>query len=449
MRERRIAVIGGGLAGLAAAYALEQRGANVVVYEAEERLGGRATTDVIDGVSVDPGAQLFGSMYSRFLDLVRSIGLGERLVRVPGRDALWRDGRAHEVVYGSVASMVASGGLPLMTKMRLGAAYVPFLSRHGQDLEVHAPERAAVAGLDRESIAEWGRREIDEAFVRSLVYPQLAAYYGAAPGETSAGFYHILARHGLDVELYGLDGGVGQIADRLANRVADTGGEVRTGAPVREIVIADDRVRVITDAGEDLFYGAVSAVPAPVLASVLHGAPDSLTEWLAAVRYRPALSLALILDRQTEQRFFGLSFPQNTHEFVAAVAVQENKGVPVSDTERGVLIAFPTPESVPELIEMESREILDRMLPEIAIAFPGIEDRVIRARAYRWPAGSPVMYPGYLAHLGRFRAGGLESGAPLSMAGDYLYGPSVEGAVVSGFEAAERLAERISPPGTS
>src|SRR5690554_3741029 len=117
MKERRIAVIGGGLAGLTAAYALEQRGADIVVYEAEDRLGGRATTDMLDGLSVDPGAQLFGSMYDRFLGLVRSLGLGDRLVRVPGRDALWRDGRAHEVVYGSVASMVASGGLPLMTKM--------------------------------------------------------------------------------------------------------------------------------------------------------------------------------------------------------------------------------------------------------------------------------------------------------------------------------------------
>ncbi len=209
MRDRRIAVIGGGLAGLTAGYALERRGANVVVYESSERLGGRAMTDDLDGLRVDPGAQLFGSMYENFLGLTREIGLGERLARVPGRDALWRDGRAHEVVYGSVASMAASGGLPLRTKFRLGTTYVPFLARHGADLVIGAPERAAAAGLDGESIAAWGEREMDESFVSALVYPQLGAYYAASPAETSAGFYHILARYGMDISLYAVDGGVG------------------------------------------------------------------------------------------------------------------------------------------------------------------------------------------------------------------------------------------------
>src|SRR5690606_21357570 len=126
LEGRRVAVVGGGLAGLTAAREIARAGSEVVVFEAEERLGGRARTDDLDGIRVDPGAQLYGSMYSRFLALVRDIGLGDALVRVPGRDALWRNGRAHEVVYGSVTSMVTSGGLPLRTKMHLGATYVPF-----------------------------------------------------------------------------------------------------------------------------------------------------------------------------------------------------------------------------------------------------------------------------------------------------------------------------------
>ena len=115
---------------MTAAYALQKAGASVTLFESSDHLGGRAFTDELDGFRVDTGAQLVGSMYSRFRKLMAEIGLD--LVRVPGRDALWRDGRAHEVVYGSVASMATSGGLPFFTKMKLGASYVPFLTRHGR-----------------------------------------------------------------------------------------------------------------------------------------------------------------------------------------------------------------------------------------------------------------------------------------------------------------------------
>jgi predicted NAD/FAD-dependent oxidoreductase len=54
------------------------------------------------------------------------------------------------------------------------------------------------------------------------------------------------------------------------------------------------------------------------------------------------------------------------------------------------------------------------------------------------------MYPGFLARLGDFRARDLEGPAAFAIAGDFLYGPSVEGAVLSGFHAADRLIRRMN-----
>jgi oxygen-dependent protoporphyrinogen oxidase len=260
---------------------------------------------------------------------------------------------------------------------------------------------------------------------------------------------------------------------------AGAGGEIRMKSPVREIIIGapgsipredrresspapveDDggarasssqtvrgiipRVTVRTDGGEESFDGAVAALPAPILSPILRGAPESLTGWLAGVRYRPAVSLVLLLDTPTSERYFGLSFPQGTTRYISAIAIQENKGIPLGDGSRGAMIAFSTPESAESLVGLESREILDRMLPEVAAAFPGIEKRVTRARVYRWPEAAPLMYPGYLAHLGGFRKNAVEGDAPFVLAGDYLYGPTVEGAVLSGFAAAERLGARMA-----
>lgn len=440
---RKVAVLGGGLAGLTAAYRLTAAGARVSLFEASEQLGGRSATDEVDGFRIDIGTQLIGSMYRRFRQLVQEIGFGSLLVPAPGRDALWRAGKAHEVVYGSVSSMIASGGLPLTTKMRLGAVYVPFLARNAEALDLLAPERAASAGLDEETIAAWGEREIDRAFVRSLVYPQLGAFYGSHPDETSAGFYHILARYGMDVALSAVQGGVGTIADGLADRVREAGGEIRRSTPVEHVEIGE-AVGVSTRTGTEQFDAAVSALPAPVLAGMLRGAPTGLTEWLSVVRYRPSLSVALLLDAPSDARYFGLSFPQGETRFVSAICVEENKPADLVPPGKGLLLAMPTPETAPTLASLESGEVVDRMLPEIGIAFPGVESHITRARVYRWPSGAPVFFPGYLRHLGSFRRTNPEGSMPLTLAGDYLYSPSVEGAVASGTEAVRRLSTRLS-----
>jgi protoporphyrinogen/coproporphyrinogen III oxidase len=438
MSDKHVAVIGGGLSGLAAAHRLQALGARVTLLETEAKVGGRAVTDELNGHRIDTAAQLFGSMYERFAQLVREVGLGGALVQVPGRDALWRDGRAHEVVYGSVSSMIASGGLPFRTKMRLGTTYVPFLTRHGRSLQIHAPEKAAEAGLDDESIAAWGEREIDRDFVASLVYPQLGAYYGSDPRDTSAGFYHILAKHGMDVTLFALAGGVGTLAERLRERIGERGGEVRLGTGVQRLQLAGG-VRITAAGREERFDAAVCAVPAPVAEGMLEGAPETLMRWLGQVRYRPAVTLALLLDRPVRARYFGLSFPQGENRWTAAVAVQQNKGVRLVPPGKGLLLAFSTPEGAPDLIDRDSGQVLERMLPEVARAFPGLGERVERARVYRWPLGSPVFFPGYLRSLAEFRTR-FTSDSTLALAGDYLFGPSVEGAVSSGLAAAEQIA---------
>lgn len=443
LEGRRVAVLGGGLAGLTAAYQLSSAGAAVTLFERDPWLGGRARTDVLDGFRIDIGTQLVGSMYGRFRELVREIGLGSSMLRSPGRDASWRGGRAHEVVYGSVASMIASGGLPLTTKMRLGAVYVPFLSRNAHALDLLHPELAADAGLDAESIADWGHREIDRTFVKSLVYPQLGAYYGSLPEDTSAAFYHILARYGMDVELYAVRGGVGSVAERLGERITESGGQLRLEAEVEEVGGAADRYSVAAGGSREEFDAVVSSLPAEALARVLTDAPESLRNWLAAVRYRPTLTLALLLDRPVDAGYFGLSFPRGETEFVAAVCVEQNKpGVDIPQG-KGLLVAIATPEATPRLMEMDSSAVGDRMVPEIRRAFPNVADAIERARVYRWPIGRPTFYPGYLAHLQRFGKGAVEGGANFAICGDYLVSPSVEGATVSGMRAARRIAQRL------
>jgi oxygen-dependent protoporphyrinogen oxidase len=441
----RIAVIGAGPAGLSAAHTLSRAGASTTVFEARAAVGGRTWTEEVEGFRVDAATQLFGSMYTHFFRLLREAGGEGVAVGSPGRDALLRRGRVHEVVYGNVASMLSSGAVPLATKLRLGTTYLPFLTRHGHQLDLHALERAAEAGLDREPIAAWGRREMGEDFVEYLAYPLLATGYGVTPEETGAAFYHMLAHHGTSVRVYALRGGASAFCEFLAGRLREDGGEVRLSTPVERVEERGEGVDLSGTGWSEGFDAVVVATPAPVARRLLSG--SSLTGWLEGVRMRPTLTLALLLDRPLGVRWFGLSFPRSEARTAAVVCAEENKGPGLVPPGKGLLVVFPSPAAGVELAEAEPRRVLETLLPDVARALPGVDRRVTRARTYRWPEGWTLFPPGHAAWLAGLRRALSEDPGRVALAGDYLHVPSVEGAVMSGVRAAERVLGSVGAAG--
>jgi|GEM_PF-425524 len=440
----RIAIVGGGAAGLSAAARLVAAGAEVVVLESRSWLGGRIRTDDVDGYRIDTYTQLIGSAHRELLGLLDEVGLAEEKVRMPGRDAVWRNGRAHEVVYGSVASMLSTGAVPMATKLRLGTRYLRFLDRHASDLALHEPQRAAAAGLDDETVAEWGARELGEDFVEYLAYPLLASATGVEPERTGAGLYHILASMGTDVGMYAVRGGIGRIADGVAARVRAAGGEVRTGAEVRTVRRAGGAVEVAGEGWSERFDGAVLCVPAPELPVLLPDLSGAAADWLSGVRYHPLASLALLLDRPVGVEYFGLSFTRRDSTVISTVCVEEAKKADLVPEGRGLLLVFPAPASVQLFLESAPDRVLGAVVPELTRVFPGIRSTIRRAKLYRWPTGGPVFEPGHLARIGRFHAEPeMEGCGPITFGGDYLSTPSAEGSAHAGRLAAERLLARL------
>jgi protoporphyrinogen/coproporphyrinogen III oxidase len=441
----RVAVVGGGAAGLTAGWRLALSGARVTVFESRAAIGGRMRTDEVDGYHIDTFVQLFGSMYRTFFRVLDEIGGASLATRAPGRDALFRNGRVHEVTYGSVGSMLASGGLSFGTKVRLGAKYLPFLTQHASVLEIESLPRAAAAGLDAESIAEWGRRELGSEFVEYLVDPLLASYYGVTPEETSAAMYHMLASQGTNVSVYAIRGGAGRFCDLLALRLGSLGGTVRTGTTVQRITAAGSGVQVGYEGGSEWFDGAVVSVPGDRVPGIVPELPSEASKWFGAVRYRPLAALALLLSAPVNARYFGLSFPRAEAGLVATVCIEENKskGLGLVPPGRGLLLALLAPAGAEAALGMQPEELYAQAIPELARVFPEVTQTVQRVKLFRWPEGGPVFYPGYLGHLAHYPAIRRQISAPLTFGGDYLVAPGVEGAVIAGLRAADHLTARL------
>jgi len=84
--------------------------------------------------------------------------------------------------------------------------------------------------------------------------------------------------------------------------------------------------------------------------------------------------------------------------------------------------------------------------PDLRQVFPWIEGAIRTVRVYRWEHAWTVMRPGSLAHLARARGGVLDAEPRIALAGDYLYAPTVEGAVTAGLRAADRIASALHLP---
>jgi protoporphyrinogen/coproporphyrinogen III oxidase len=432
----RVAVVGAGAAGLAAAWRLANAGVAVTQFERAPVVGGRARSDELEGCVVDVGAQLFGSGFTTLFRLASEVGAGDLLVRSPGRDALYRNGRAHPIAYGSVTSMITSSALPAALKFRLATRYVPYLLKHADRLNASDLLSAGGDRLDGESVADWGERELGADFVELLAYPLLGAYYGSPPERTSAVLYHALARAGLDVSVYAVSGGTGALMRAFANAVISRGGIIRHAA-VRQVETHSRGVTVHSEGGPLEFDGVVLAVPAPELSPIIN-LPAAVSAWLQGVEYAPSAVLAVALKRAVGAEFFGLSVARTEPEVndLVAVCVVERKTAGLVPGDRGLLLCLGAPAVNAELIARPEAAV-ERMLNALERILPGTRSAIARVKLYRHRTGYPAFYPGYLKHLRALPARALPKGVQL--AGDYLVAPTVEGALRSGERAAHAL----------
>jgi len=75
MDTKRVIIVGGGAAGLGAAYTLQKRGITPILFEAENHVGGRLVADEVNGFSIDTGADFFCSTYDAVFRICEELGL--------------------------------------------------------------------------------------------------------------------------------------------------------------------------------------------------------------------------------------------------------------------------------------------------------------------------------------------------------------------------------------
>ncbi len=295
MAEHRVGVIGGGLAGLAAAAELAQAGWEVTLFERSRLLGGRATSFRIGGWEVDNGQHVFLACFTEFLAFARRLGMEPHLRLQERFDVLVLSRRGR-------ASRLRTAALPApwhLLSSFLGYRHLGWAAK----LDVaRALRHAAQTRTSSATFAEWlaGLGQGEEAlrgFWRPFFVPALNAPLDRVSA-AEAGFVlrtAFLAGRGA-ARLGYCTVPLARLAAAAAGRV----GRVRLSTPVVGLEFpADDRALVLLREGDRVAVDAVVvAVPPPHLSRLL-GRPERYgLPSLAGYEARPIVDVHLWHDRQ-------------------------------------------------------------------------------------------------------------------------------------------------------
>lgn len=256
-RDATVVVVGAGLSGLVTARALHERGIDVLVLEAADRVGGRAFAETTAlGSRVDLGGQWIGGDHHRLTDLGAELGLTKYLMYTDGTPPLLLGGRRRSAVaLRTVPAFVALLAFEL-------------LSRTGRTARWND---VTLADLVRRVPGETSRRLLDLVVqVAWTTDPDRISLHTASEMlRTQGGLRTMMATRGGAQDALFVEG-VGTIAERIAG---DLGDRVRTGARVLTVERDDDGVTVTTAEGRLRAAKVVITVPAPMAAQIGHHPP--------------------------------------------------------------------------------------------------------------------------------------------------------------------------------
>jgi len=230
-----VVVIGGGIAGLAAALRLKDRGLEPLVLEAEPRVGGRMTTDRLNGFVIDRGVTLLGRGFVRMRALVERFGLSP-LVR-PGDFSVGIQDSAGLRGYRGCRfdDMFFARGISLRARLAcLQFGYDLLRNRRGL---VHGQSELSTA-IDNENCQEYFQRIGGEELFDRVFWPGLSGPMGGQVEESSRIILMQIVWNLLVRGIWNLTDGVDRIPETLAAQVkVETGARVslakRSGAGVR------------------------------------------------------------------------------------------------------------------------------------------------------------------------------------------------------------------------
>lgn len=441
-KKPRVLVIGAGFGGLSAAQQLIRAGADVTVWEARSRLGGRVLSNAkfLPGATVEMGAELIGANHPVWMAQAERHGL--ELAEIPDESV--------------ERSPIVLGGRRYTGKAvaELWEALDAAMQRTTGDARTVNPEQPwkslQAKELDRTSLAEAAAKWPVDATVRAAALlvmsndgafdSQKASYLGYLGTVAGGGF----DRFWEESETYRCVGGAQQLADRLGREIGNE--RIQTGTPVKMVEIQETGVRLETAGGKTHEADAVVLAVPPTAWGKIDFRPKLGKE------FRPHIGPATKVLGEVKRPVWkdaGLNSYALT-DLEIGMTWQGNIRPPSEDPNRACLVGFSGGSAATRFLQLAPSKRRERYAEIMESLFSGYAKSAGQVAVQAWPE-DPWTLGGYCSPLlGQVTTvfPKLEEGVRnrLFFAGEHaspsFYG-YMEGALQSGVKAARQVAEKF------
>lgn len=446
---QRVVIIGGGPAGLSAAYTLRKRGIEPLVLEANEHVGGRLAGDRVDGFSIDTGADFFCSSYDATFRICDDLGLSLQRSEM-NLGWFWKGRWVSTTPVSSLRTLCENWDFLRAFGFLSPGAFLPGLKLFGgirrDAAKLNFGAECPIADLDgEETFGEHLDRIRLPQSLRLGFRGFLEMTMGEVEASGSAYMRTYLAEMFLkSAQIYVPERGAGSLVQALAEACR---GSIRVSAPVRRVVVRDGlATSVILDDGSIDADAIIYAVPASCVPDLLPGLSNGILDALSWVTYSTGCRVVIGLDHPPlPHGWHGALYPEDDTPLMLDRSINLPACVPPGMSTLDLLAGR---EFAKELVELDDDEIKRRMLgavrrnPPPGSALPNHDEGVF-TRVYRWREAVCLGKPGMFKAVAGMRAQLRHDIRNLFLAGDYTRVPCVNGAVASGTAAAEDVANRL------
>ncbi|KAL0284761.1 UNVERIFIED_CONTAM: Tuberculostearic acid methyltransferase UfaA1 [Sesamum calycinum] len=287
MSRMRVAVVGGGVSGLAAAYVLAKDGVEVVVYEKEDALGGRAKTVDIGGTLLDLGFTVYSRvMHPETTELLENLGVDRELCDMSFSVSLDEGQGCEWGTRNGISTLFAQ-------KMNVLNPYfwnmIREIVKFKNDASSYVEELENNPDIDRNETLEHFIQSCgySELFQKAFLVPTCASIWSCSSGVMNFSAYSVLSVLQNDPSLQ-LIGGSQRLTprwrsesyvDKVKKELENRGCQIRTNSEIYSIFANDEGCAVTCkDGSEEVYDGCIIATPAPDALKMLgkHATHDEL-----------------------------------------------------------------------------------------------------------------------------------------------------------------------------